>query len=224
MEHASLDDLTSRVHNLLGLLYLSQSRHEESLEAFHASLSALEGAPDDDGTRIARAVIHNNIGLIYREQNFHERALEHYLNTVIANRIQHYLQSANPVIDGIEGFLCSAVSANLENFPFQSCMLVNTAAELGQQKPGIGAVIRSGFKRIDIALRDAVERAQRAREIAPQFEASLLAGQLALMLPGLILAKRNGAHTDQLLATIRAMIRSWRIPEVPNNNQESDHD
>ena len=75
---ASLDDLTSRVHNLLGLLYLSQSRHEESLEAFHASLSALEGAPDDDGTRIARAVIHNNIGLIYREQNFHERALEHY--------------------------------------------------------------------------------------------------------------------------------------------------
>lgn len=154
----------------------------------------------------------------------YERALEHYLNTVIANRIQHYLQSASPVIDGIEGFLCSSVSANLENFPFQSCMLVNTAAELGQQKPGIGAVIRSGFKRIDIALRDAVERAQRAREIAPQFEASLLAGQLALMLPGLILAKRNGTHTDQLLATIRAMIRSWRIPEVPNNNQESDHD
>jgi signal transduction histidine kinase len=72
------DDLISRVHNLQGLLYLSQSRHEESLEAFHASLAALEGAPDEDGVRMSRAIIHNNIGLIYREQNLHERAIEHY--------------------------------------------------------------------------------------------------------------------------------------------------
>ncbi len=145
------------------------------------------------------------------KEQLYQQALEHYLNTVINTRITRHLQRHASIVEGIEQFLTSVVHADWKLAPLQSCLLVNSAAELGQEKPDIGITIQAGFRRIHQALKTAIQRAQQCEELNAQLDPDLLARQLGLILPGLLLAKRNGASAEGLISSIEALLTPWRL-------------
>lgn len=131
------------------------------------------------------------------------RVLGHYLDTVVARRISGCLDNAESPMAGLRAFLVTALpaAASPGEGP-RGCLLVNSALELGQQDPQIGPVIRRGLEQIEVALIVCAERARAAGELSPDLAATLVAREISLLLPGLLLAAHNGMARESLVALI----------------------
>lgn len=127
-----------------------------------------------------------------------ERTLTFYINTIIGARIDQYLRDQTPPIAGIRAFLVTTFKDVPEPFRHQSCLLVNTAAELGQTDPDIGAITAKGLKAIEKAFAHALQQAQQQGEIAAELDCQLVAQSLTLIMPGLLIAAKNQSKTKSL--------------------------
>lgn len=83
-----------------------------------------------------------------------------------------------------------------------SCLMANTAIEVGPADPEIQAVVRAYFGRVEEALHAALERAHEAGELRPGSEPRALARHLVNTLYGLGIMSRAGAGR----AALRQMI------------------
>lgn len=79
-----------------------------------------------------------------------------------------------------------------------SCLMANTAIEVGPADPEIQAVVRAYFGRVEEALHAALSRAQEAGEIAADREPRALARSLVNTLYGLGIMSRAGASRAAL--------------------------
>ncbi|MDX1451271.1 MAG: TetR/AcrR family transcriptional regulator [Oleiphilaceae bacterium] len=166
-------------------------------------------------------------GSLYHEFGSKEalfaEALEHYAVHVIETRIQHYLQRDHAVFTGIKEFMLSACQPHTAD-RINACLLVNTAAELGQTKSNIGAIVKAGFRRIDRAIQAALKHAQDIGELAKDTQVATFASQLAVTLPGLILAARNGSSPQYLATVVDAVLHSQTWLTTDQHYQENKND
>ncbi len=141
-------------------------------------------------------------GSLYHEfgnkQALFQRSLTFYINTVIQTRIDKYLVDFQPAMEGVRRFLVSAFKQVPQDVAGQSCLLVNTAAEIGQDDDAIGKAVRNGFARLETALAGAFETAKSQGEASRDLDSALAAKHVALLMPGLLIAAKNRAKPGEL--------------------------
>ncbi|MDX1694141.1 MAG: TetR/AcrR family transcriptional regulator [Ketobacteraceae bacterium] len=145
-------------------------------------------------------------GSIYHEfgskKALFERTLSFYISTVIGWRIDKYLHQASDPLEGIRDFLVTTFKEVPERYRWQSCLLINTAAELGQNDPAIGKIIARGMQRIETAFTECLIQARANGQLKPGVDPALAAKQLGLLLPGILIAARNHASNSSLEAAV----------------------
>ncbi|WP_272975602.1 TetR/AcrR family transcriptional regulator [Alcanivorax jadensis] len=145
-------------------------------------------------------------GSIYHEfgskKALFERTLSFYINTVIGWRVEKYLtEPANP-IEGIREFLVTTFKGVPQPYRQQACLLVNTAAELGQSDPDIGRIVNRGMRRIETAMAQLLAQAAEQQLINPDLDTELAARHISLLMPGLLIAARNQAKDSDLESVV----------------------
>lgn len=144
------------------------------------------------------------------KQSLFREVLRHYLDTVIAERIKRYLQEpTSGARQGIRDFLVSLVVPPESQMHKQACLLVKTAFELGPDEPALQPVIQAGFGRIEQALGDAIERGIAHGELGRCEDTTKIARQLALTMPGLLMAHRHGVPAGILEQQVDWLLAQW---------------
>ncbi len=146
-------------------------------------------------TRLSAGSLYHEFG---SKKQIFIRALENYLEQIIRFRIDTYLlQNDNPR-EGILKFFTSTIAkpASLKSHP--SCLLVNTALEMGQTDKDIHRVIQTGFSTIQQALTLAIQRSLETGDTNSSINPTQSAKQLAMLLPGVLLSAKNGILETEL--------------------------
>lgn len=161
----------------------------------------------EKATKLSAGSIYNEFG---SKQKLFNRALSFYINTVIEQRITSFLQGFQPALEGIRLFILTTFIDVPKQYQGQSCLLVNTAAELGQSDELIGATIKRGLKGIDKALIIALEQAKKDKDLPANLDCNLAGMQLSLMLPGLLIAAKNNVNPKQLTRIVDSSLAQLR--------------
>jgi len=172
-------------------------------------------------TGLSAGSIYHSFG---SKQKLFAAALSHYIDNIIAARIVRLEtdMAQNPVA-AIRQFLVSAFQDVPEIFRHQSCFLVNSATEIGQSDHVIGSIIRQGFQTIEHALEKAILNSNIA---GGPSHARLLAAQLAMLLPGLLIAAKNETPEAHLAAIVDFNLRQIGMTNTSTTVKkgEPDHD
>jgi len=118
------------------------------------------------------------------------RVLDHYIEKIIYARIRTYLSGGYPPLEGLRRFVWSAVDYVQPDLPGYSCLVVNTAVEMGRTDPEILARITAAVKRIEKAATGELQRAVELGELPPSTDAKALARRLLTGFQGLLVMSR----------------------------------
>lgn len=183
---------------------LDQMMHVFWQQGYEAtSMRHLESA-----TNLSPSSIYNAFG---NKKALFEQTLAFYIKTVIDKRIEQHLIAHEDPLDGIRQFFTTTFYALPKSIEKRSCLLVNSAAELGQSEPLIGTTIRHGFKRVEQALENALidsknkgcsQTEQQSQQVKSNLDCSAAAKQLGLLLPGFLIAVRNNADPENLATSL----------------------
>jgi len=152
----------------------------------------------EQATQLSPSSLYNSFG---NKQQLFNQTLTFYINQIIDDRVSQYLVHTEDALKGIHTFISTMFTKVPNKLTSRSCLLVNTASELGQSDLLIGNTIRQGLKHIEKALISAFTRAQQQGNILATTDCQLAAKQISLLLPGFLLAAKNGA-TPQSLTTL----------------------
>lgn len=149
----------------------------------------------EKATKLSPSSLYNEFG---SKESLFDRVLNHYLDVVIGKRITAYLEDYTPSVLGIRLFLMDAFKDVPEEFAHLSCLLVNTAAEMGQTNLTFAASVNTGLKKVETALINAVKQAQLDGDILSHIDSKIIAGQLSTLMPGLLIASKNKSNPEKL--------------------------
>jgi len=144
------------------------------------------------------------------KQQLFEQTLTFYIDNVIGQRISVHLLHVDSPIEGIRSFFTSAFFVQPDNLARRSCLLINSAAELGQKHSNIGKCIRSGFKRVELALVDSFKKAQKLQQIRNDVDCHKAASQLSILMPGFLISMKNNAQPEQLTELVDFTLAQYK--------------
>jgi len=139
------------------------------------------------------------------KQQLFRRCIQRYTDQ-LATELRQRLTEAPSGWRFIEDFLASVLN-DLSNAP-RGCLVMNTASELGQGEPGIASQVSQSIGRFREILQEAVARAQREGEIAPERDPRVLAGFLVSSISGLKVQAKAGADRETLVGIIAVTLRA----------------
>jgi TetR/AcrR family transcriptional repressor of nem operon len=135
-------------------------------------------------------------------------ALDRYLREVIGRRIDRHLGVEGDPVANVRGFLASAVTPGPAGQPLLGCLLTMTAVELPALTPELGPLVEEGLASIEGALRQELERADRAGRLAAGVEPATAAASLTLGFQGLMVLARSGLRPALLLTRVDALLET----------------
>jgi TetR/AcrR family transcriptional regulator, transcriptional repressor for nem operon len=97
----------------------------------------------------------------------------------------------------------------------RGCMLGNTATELATTDPTAATVVRTSFAELETAIERALERAQRADEIAPGIDCATQARLLIALMQGLHVLARVERQPQRLRDVIDAALAPLQYHSRP---------
>ena len=118
------------------------------------------------------------------------RCVEHYVDTIIAGRIQRILDDAADPLDGLHRFFTSTLEPHGRERRLRGCLLANTAAHAEGQVPEVRDAIHRGWDRLDSAFRHQIKRAQQAGQIGAHLDPEAVSQALLMSLQGLLTLAR----------------------------------
>nr|WP_277346061.1 TetR/AcrR family transcriptional regulator [Sneathiella chinensis] len=142
-------------------------------------------------TELATGSLYNSFG--NKEQLF-ERCFDFYLERVSLRRVRDFLE-AEQARAGIMNYFRDALKRPAETRSM-GCLLVNTACDLDNHSGRIAEKARQTQTLIEGALKDAILRAQQQGDVPADKNPAQLAGDLALILSGIILKLKTDPNTD----------------------------
>ncbi len=162
-----------------------------------------------EATGLNKSSLYNAFG---SKDELFDQALERYvafrigtLTDVLVNG-HDGLADIHRLLDFMEGEVLSDVG-------HRGCLAVNTSTELGARMSAVVERKLAYRARVRSALVTALERAERAGEIAPG-SAETYAQVLVAIMFGVAVVARSGAEAAELVAqvqSIRTVVDSWRI-------------
>jgi TetR/AcrR family transcriptional repressor of nem operon len=145
-------------------------------------------------------------GSIYHEfgskLGMFENVLNHYIDTVMAFRVAHYLAQKENPLQSVRDFLVSSFENVPQEVRGDACLLVNTATELGKTKPEVSAVIKRGYKIIETGLYKQLQFAQAKGNVREDLDCQAAARQLTYLMSGLLVVSKNQNNIDSLISTV----------------------
>lgn len=82
------------------------------------------------------------------------------------------------------------------------CLLINTAAELGNSSPAIAGILQTAFEDLEACFREAIEHARSANEIGAGVDPVHTARALLGLYLGLCILVRSGGATEPVLRAV----------------------
>ena len=153
-------------------------------------------------------------GSIYHEfgskLGMFELVLNHYVEVIMVFRVNLYLVDSDDPVVGIRNFLVSLFDGVPKELQGCSCLVVNTATELGDTQPVISAVLKRGFRVVEQGLQKQLLLAQSKGHVRENLDCNLGARQLAIMMSGLVVASKNQHRTEDLIATVDFTLSAYR--------------
>lgn len=126
--------------------------------------------------------------------------VRYYLETKLSTTMAE-LQAAGSPLANLKRVLISWVDSC-----DKGCMLINTAAEFGQEDPDLAEFLRGCMAQGQAAYADVLRRAHAAGEIAQELDPDAIAAALFSMGSGLTLMKRLGATDGEIEASIQGFL------------------
>lgn len=120
------------------------------------------------------------------------RCVDHYIETVIAGRIQRKLDAAEDPLDGLHQFFTSTLKPHGRESWLRGCLLANTAAHADGQVPEVRDALHRGWHRLDSAFKQQIVRAQRAGQLDARLDPEAVSQALIMSLQGLLTLVRAG--------------------------------
>ena len=120
------------------------------------------------------------------------RCIDHYIDTIIAGRIQRIFDDAADPLLGLQQFFTSTLEPHGRERRLRGCLLANTAAHAEAQVPEVRAAIFRGWDMLDAAFREQIIRAQRAEQVGAHLDPEALSQALLMSLQGLLTLVRAG--------------------------------
>lgn len=116
--------------------------------------------------------------------------LGRYLDQVVAGNIQRLL-AIEPAGEAVRQFFLNLIEAPVRQLK-QGCLLTNSAAEFGTDDPEVAALIRTAYRRVELALTKRLMEAHAQGYLAKSANPKALARLLLTVLQGIRVMARVG--------------------------------
>ncbi|MEU6124858.1 TetR/AcrR family transcriptional regulator [Streptomyces sp. NPDC047123] len=120
--------------------------------------------------------------------------------------LRERLESATRGIDLVHEFLLSPASDPTGSAARRGCLLANSNAELAASTPEVAAEARRSYDAVTAILAEALERAQREGDLAPDVDPAETARTVLVAQLGLIALGRTGMNMDTLAAAAQSAL------------------
>jgi TetR/AcrR family transcriptional repressor of nem operon len=137
-------------------------------------------------------------------------ALEHYLDTVTSAKLERLAQGGRAALAVRKFLLDVADERPTANAPAHGCLLTNTAVEIGAREEEIAALVRKAFARLERALADRLDWAQRQGDLAAGTDPKQFARQLVTLVQGLRVMTRLGMEPRVARDAVRSALAPLR--------------
>ena len=151
---------------------------------------------------IARQSLYDTFG---DKRELFQRAVEHYCAQRFTE-FQEQLASAESPLAGLRAFIASMAE------PTRGCLMVNTLAEFGQHDADLADFMRQQIDKLETALIQALQSAQRGGELPPNQDLDVLAATLANSMHGLALLHRIGSPRAKLQVVVNGILGLLQSP------------
>lgn len=140
----------------------------------------------EQGLGLKAPSLYNRFG---SKEALFQAALAHYIERIVATRVQRYLQ-ADPPLQGLRDFFDTTYHYVDAQHPPLACLLVNTSIEFGDADPLVASQLADGAHRVREGFRACLSRAQRRQEIAANADIDAWTETLYLALQGLLVTSK----------------------------------
>jgi TetR/AcrR family transcriptional repressor of nem operon len=143
------------------------------------------------------------------KQALFERCMTHYGDSM-ASQLLAGLKAAPSGLAFIRGFLESVLSEARGECEARGCLILNTANEFARTDPRIAEGVAQGLSRIHRVFLEAVQRAQKGGDIAPDRDPTLLVNFLISNMSGLKTLSKAGADESSLQGIIELVMEALK--------------
>lgn len=151
-----------------------------------------------DATGLASQSLYNAFG---DKHGLFMACVRYYLETKLSSTMVELQAEGSPL-----GNLKRVLSTWVDSCD-KGCMLINTAAEFGQEDPELAEFLRNCMAQGQEAYAEVLRRAHAAGEIAQELDPDAVAATLFTMGSGLTLKKRLGATDAEIEASIQGFLK-----------------
>lgn len=141
--------------------------------------------------------------------------LDHYNDTVIGERVRHYLKPAsheykNKPLQGIEDFILSAFEPGPTDLCL-GCLMVNTTVELGPHEGDVRQRTNEAMRKVLQGIQFGLSEAQANGQLSSAVDSRQRAQSLSLMFNGMLVQWRGATDKRWLknaMASVRELLTS----------------
>ncbi len=130
--------------------------------------------------------------------------IRRYLDLVVEDNVRR-LHTVEPAGEAVRQFFLKLVEAPVERMR-RGCLLTNSAVEIGMEDEEVAALIRGAFDRVEQAICDRLEEAQRANQLAEGVKPRALARHLVAVLQGIRVMARVGVDRDVMRQAVSSAL------------------
>lgn len=120
------------------------------------------------------------------------QCVNHYVDIVIKGRIRLVFEGADDPMRALHRFFMSTLEPHGREPRLRGCLLANTATHADAQIPDVHAAIVRGWRLIDSAFQQQIERAQRTGALDADLDPEAVSQALLMSLQGLLTLVRAG--------------------------------
>lgn len=140
----------------------------------------------EQGLGLKAPSLYNRFG---SKEALFQAALAHYIDRIVAGRVQRYLY-ADPPLQGLRDFFDTTYNYVDAQHPPLACLLVNASIEFGTADPLVASQLAEGAERVREGFRACLARAQCRAEISANADIDAWTETLYLALQGLLVTSK----------------------------------
>ena len=141
--------------------------------------------------------------------------LDHYLSVIVGRRISRYLEDPDP-LHGLRRFFETTYDYVDATHPPLACLMVNTAAEIGENDPAVADILRLGRERLRTAFIANLQRLRDSGGLRSDACLDDLADTLHLCLQGMLVTSKTEPDKNRLHRQVDLILAL--LPFVPSQS------
>ncbi len=159
-----------------------------------------------EATRLSKSSLYQAFG---GKQEIFGRCISRYTDQMVA-QLRERLQASESAVDFIRTTLIDVASEGKRSDTPQGCLIMNTAAEIGQRDPQFAQWVEHGLARIRVVFESAVTIGQHSGELSLALPAPVVADYLMSSIAGLRTMVKAGTKPRAVLKIVDVIVSALR--------------